>query len=126
MQIEDLCELVDLSSRLSSTENLRANSVAILYAVFEHLPVLAYFDVALRAGQQQIAVVAKASVPGDYLFIAPARRVLLHFLVRHTVKVSAKIDAGFIKRFIGGFLFEVPNRLFHIKTPFRKKSVLSI
>src|SRR6266404_8625580 len=92
-----------------------ASSVAILDAFLQHSSIFAYVDIALRAGQQKVSVVTKASIPSDYSFVAPRRRVLLHFLVRHPVEVSAKIDAGLVHSFIGRLLLEVPDWLFHIK-----------
>src|SRR5207237_4254773 len=54
----------------------------------------------------------EVAVPFDQLIVAPRRRILLHFLVRHPVEIGSQIDAGFVSRLVR-LLLEVPGWFVH-------------
>src|ERR1700687_6234350 len=90
-----------------------SNAVAVTNAILQHLAVLPHVHVAFATQQHQVAIITEVIVPLDCLFVGPVRPVLSHFLIRHPVEIGPEVDARFIEPFVDGFLFKVPDWLFH-------------
>ena len=90
---------------------------AISDALLEDPAIFRDTGIPLAALEEEKTVVPEIVVPLYDLFVRPSGRVSLHFSVGHPVEIGAQVDAGFIQRFGGGFLFEVPNWLLHASSP---------
>ena len=90
-----------------------ANAIAVLNAILQNFAVLPHVHVAFATQQHQIAIITEIVVPLDYLFVGPVRMVLLHFLIRYSIKIGPEVDRSFIKPLVVRFLFKVPDWLFH-------------
>src|SRR5262249_19191741 len=103
-----------LALLFSSSYKCWPNAIPIRNCLSQHTAKLCDVDVALAAGEHQIAVVFEVVAPGDNLLIRPVRRILAHLLIRHAVHVGPQVVAGFVRTLVDKrLLFEVPYRLLH-------------
>ena len=90
-----------------------SNSRAVFEAFLENFAIFIYFYVAFTTENHERAVISEVPVPFDHLLAGPIRRILEHLRIGHPIKICPEIHACLITRFCPGFLFKIPNWLFH-------------